>query len=144
MQSQTASGYENRVWKISTAETKILLVLCYYALFGIALLSYLTVGINEEEDNIMAITEYFMCEAAGSGVECDRSGFDHFGYHGLAVLINLLFGFIPVVNLIFVINWTVAKESMKRIWMRYSKGNFITLTSFTHAKHASTITETHI
>ena len=132
------------MWKISTAETKIMLVLCYYALFGIALLGYLSVVIDEEEDKIVAITEYFMCEAAGSGVECDRSGFDHFGFHGLLVLINLLLGFIPVVNLIFVINWTVAKQSMKHTWMKYSKGNFITLTSFTRAKHTSTITETHI
>ena len=132
------------MWKISTAETKIILVLCYYALFGITLLGYLSVEIDEEEDKIMSITEYFMCEAVGSGVECDRSGFDHFGFHGLLVLINLLLGFIPVVNLIFVINWTEAKASMKRICMRYSKENFFTLTSFARAKHTSTITETHI
>ena len=132
------------MWKISTAETKILLVLCYYALFSLTVLCYLSVVYDEVKDNTVAITEYFSCEAVGSGVECDRSGFDNFGIQGLTVLINFLLGFVPVVNLIFVINWTVAKESVKRFWMRHSKGNFITLTSFIRAKQTSTITETGI
>ena len=139
-----APGYENRVWKISTAETKILLVLCYYALFGITTLAFLSAENDEEEAKTMAITQYFFCEAVGSGVECDRSGFDHFGFQGVSVLINLLLGFTPVVNLIFVINWTATKESVRRIWMRYSNGNFITLTSFIRAKQTSTITETGV
>ena len=146
MQHQITSGFENtsRKWKISTAETKIILVLCYYAVFGIVAMSYMSVEIGEQEDEITAITEYFICEAVGSGhgAECDRSGFDHFGYHGLIVLVYWLLGLIPVINLVFVINWTVTKESVRHNWMKYSKGNFFTRTSFIPGKQTSTITET--
>ena len=137
------------MWKISTPEAKILLVLLYYAVIVIVTLSYYSVQVGEQlqENDITPIAQYFICEASGSGngVECDRSGFDHLGYHGLAVLIYLLLGLIPVVNLTFVINWTVAKESMKRIWMRCSKRNFITSTNIIiHAKQTSTINETGV
>ena len=106
----------------------------------------MSVEIGQQEDEITAIAEYFTCEAAGSnyGLECDRSGFDHFGYHGLIVLVYWLLGLIPVINLVFVINWTVTRESARRKWMRYSKGNFITLTSFIPGKQTSTITETGV
>ena len=148
VQNQITSGYENtsRKWKISTAETKIILVLCYYAVFGIVAMSYMSVEIGDQEDEITAITDYFVCEATGSdnGVECDRSGFDHFGYHGLIVLVYWLLGLIPVINLVFVINWSVTKESVRRNWMKYSKGNFITLISSVPGKQTSTITETGV
>lgn len=137
------------MWKVSTPEAKILLVLMYYAVIVIVSLSYYSVQVVEhlQEDHITPIAQYFICEAAGSsnGVECDRSGFDQLGYNVLRVLIYLLLGLIPVVNLTFVINWTVAKESIKRIWMRCSKRNFITSTNIIiHAKQTSTINETGV
>ena len=136
------------MWKISTPEAKILLVLMYYAVICIATLSYYSIQASEQlqGDAITPLAQYFICEAAGSGngVECDRSGFGHFGYHGLAVLIYLLLGLIPVINLTFVINWTVAKESIKRIWMRYSKRNFITSKTIIDARQTSTINETGV
>ena len=137
------------MWKISTPEAKILLVLMYYAVIVIVTLSYYSVQVGEQlqqDDITPIIAQYFICEAAGSGngVECDRSGFGHFGYHGLGVLIYLLLGLIPVVNLTFVINWTVAKESLKRIWRRYSKRTFITSTNILPSKQTSTINETGV
>ena len=137
------------MWKVSTPEAKILLVLLYYAVIVIVSLSYYSVQVGEhlQEDDITLIAQYFICEAAGSnnGVECDRSGFDRLGYNGLRVLIYLLLGLIPVVNLTFVINWTVAKMSLKHIWIRYSKRNSITSTNIiTHAKQTSTINETGV
>ena len=144
MQSQITSGFKNGVWRIGTAETKIILVLCYYALFGMVTLSYFSVQAAQQEDEVTAIKQYFVCEAVGSGVECDRSGFDHFGHQGHAVLVYLLLGLIPVVNLTFVINWTVTKDSLKRLWKRYSQSIFSTQTSFVSAKQTSTTAETGI
>ena len=121
----------------------------YYAVIVVVTLSYYSVQLGQQlqGDDITPIAKYFLCEASGSGngVQCDRSGFDHLSYHGLAVLIYLLLGLIPVVNLTFVINWTVAKESIKHIWMRYSKKNFITSTNIIiHAEQTSTINETRV
>ena len=108
-------------WKISTAETKIILVLCYYALFGLVALSYFAVESAYQEDQFQAIQQYFVCEAVGSGTECDRSEFDNanFGYPGLTLLVYLMLGLIPAVNLTFVINWTVVGKSCKHFWMKH-------------------------
>ena len=141
-QSQISTGFKKGVWKISTAETKIMIVLCYYALFCIVALSDITIEIGERENTTTAITQYFLCEAVGSGVECDRSGFDHFGYHGLAVLVYLLLGLIPVINLIFVINWSATKESVKRVKKGYFQRAFSTQSSFFSSKQTPSTTET--
>ena len=119
IQNQIATGFKKQVWKISTAETKIILVLCYFALFGLVSLSYFAIETANQDDVLVAIQQYFVCEAVGSGTECDRSGFDHFGLHGLTVFVYLLLGLIPAVNLTFVINWTAAKESCKHFWIKY-------------------------
>ena len=107
------------MWKLSTAETKIILVLCYYALFGVSSLTYFSVESIDQDVKIRAIQQYFVCEAAGSGKECDRSSFDTLGYEGLIIVTYLLLGFIPTVNLTFAVNWSATKSSCHRIWMRY-------------------------
>ena len=144
MQSQITSGFKNGVWKVSPAEIKIMLVLCYYALFGIVSLSLLSVQTTEVEHVIEAIKQYFVCEAAGSGMECDRSGFDHFAHNGLIFLIYLLLGLMPTVNLIFVINWTAAKESFKNIWKRHSWIGFSTQSTFVSSKRTCSTIETGV
>ena len=96
-----------------------MLVLCYYAIFGFVSLSYLSVTSANLNNYFLALQKYFVCEAVGSGMECDRSGFDYFGYHGLIVLVYLMLGLIPAVNLTFVVNWTAAKELCKHNWMKY-------------------------
>ena len=142
-QSQITSSFKSVVWKISTAESKILLVLCYYALFGIVALSHFSIGAAKQEEVATAMTDYFLCEAVGFGVECDHSGFDHFGYQGLAVVVYFLLGLIQFVSLIFVINWMVAKASVKDIWKRYSQ-IFSPQTTSASVKQTSTMTETGV
>ena len=119
IQNQIATGFRKGVWKLSTAETKIIVVLCYYALFGLVALSYFAVESANQEEQFQAIQQYFVCEAVGSGTECDRSGFDNFGYRGLIVLADLMLGLIPTVNLTFVINWTAAKKSCKHFLKKH-------------------------
>ena len=144
MQHQITSGFKKGPWKFSTAESKIILVLCYYALFAMVALSYFSIDTAQQEDRIAAVKQYFVCEAAGSGVECDRSGFSHFGHHVLSVLVYLMLGLIPAVNLTFVINWTVAKDLFKRTWKRFYASTFNTQMSFVSAKQISTSAESGV
>ena len=118
-QNRITSSYRNRVCKISTAETKILIILCYYALFAVVSLPYLTVGLGNLDEFVGAIGRYFVCESAGSQMECNRSELDQFNYPGSTITTSVLFGFIPCVNLIFVINWEVTKDFWQSIWMRW-------------------------
>ena len=119
VQKQIATGFRKGVWKLRTAEAKVIIVLCYYALFGLVALSYFAVESAYQGEQLQAIQQYFVCEAVGSGTECDRSGFDNFGYHFLTILAYLMLGLLPTVNLTFVINWTAASQSCKRFWMKH-------------------------
>ena len=94
-------------------------MLCYFALFGLVTLSYHAVQVANHEELFEAIQQYFICEAVGSGMECDRSVFNKFDNSGLAALVYLLTGLIPCVNLTFVINWTATKELCTHFWMKY-------------------------
>ena len=121
-QNQIATSYRSRSWKISTAETKILVVLCYYAIFGIIALSFFAISSAEQEEFINAIEEYFICEGAGSQMECDRSQFEQYTYSGLVITTFVLLGFLPCVNLIFVIKWGAGKHFFHGIWVRWFRG----------------------
>ena len=124
IQNQLASRYKTGVCQISTAETKILLVLCYYAFFGMMVLMSFTVQSDNKKNLIPAIQQYFVCETGKSGMECDSSSFNEFTNRGLVVMVYFLFGFIPAANLMFVINWTVANKLFKHIWMRYPRKSY--------------------
>ena len=119
IQSQIATGFKKGIWKLSTAETKIILVLCYYALFGLVALSYFAVESAGNDDYLLAIQQYFVCEAVGSGTKCDLSGFDTYEFHFLTILVYMMLGLVPAVNLTFVINWTAARASCKRFWKKH-------------------------
>ena len=133
------------MWNLSTAETKIIIVLCYYALFGLVALSYFAVESAFQEEKFQAIQQYFVCEAVGSGTECDRSGFDNFGYHFLTILAYLMLGLLPTVNLTFVINWTAASQSCKRFWMKHFSKTTISQANTANNRNKTTDTmETNI
>ena len=105
--------------KISTAETKILIILCYYALFAVVSLSYFTAGLEDQDEFLDAIERYFVCEGARSQMECNRAELEQFTYPGVVIATFVLLGFIPCVNLIFVINWRATKKLWKSIQMRW-------------------------
>ena len=115
IQNQIASSYRKGIWKFSASETKILIALFNYGIFGIITLSYFSIGTINKNEFITAVEQYFVCEAAGSGTECDRSEFEQFLYSGLEITTFALLGFAPYVNLIFVINWRATKDLCQRI-----------------------------
>ena len=88
-----------------------------------------------------AIQQYFICEAAGSGLECDRSSFDKLGYHGMVLVGYFLLGLLPLVNLSFVINWRVAKASYKHFWIKYYPRITSNHTSATNKRNGNTTVE---
>ena len=69
--------------KVSTAETKILVILCYYVLFSVVSLPYFALGLGNLDELINAIGQYFVCESTGSQMECNRFEFEQFTYPGV-------------------------------------------------------------
>ena len=121
-QNQIATRYRSGSWNFSTAETKILVILCYYAIFGIVALIYFALASADLNEFIDAILEYFICEGAGLQVECDRSQFEQYTYFGLVMFTVFLLGLLPCVNLVFVIKWAAAKHFCRDIWVKLSTG----------------------
>ena len=97
-------------WKFSTPETKILVVLCFYAVFGVVALSVISVQAIDQDIKVNAILQYFVCEAAGSGTECDRSSFDTMDTQSLVIVSYLMLALVPTVSLIFVVNWRKSRS----------------------------------
>ena len=81
---------------------------------SLSLISVESVG---QDIKIIAIQEYFVCEAAGSGIECDQSSFAILGSQGLVLINYLILGLVPIANLIFVVNWRDLKKSCQDFWM---------------------------
>ena len=78
------------------------------------------VSADKEQLN-SAIEQYFTCEAAGSGADCDSSHFDQSVYAGLVTSTFALLGFLPCVSLIFVVNWRGVKEIFQGIFHRINQ-----------------------
>ena len=76
---------------------------------------------------VLAIQQYFVCEAAGTGIECDHSNIDQYTYTEQESFLFVIYGLAPVINLIFVVNWTVAKARLKSSWKKLSQAICYTL-----------------
>ena len=98
------------------AEWKILFVLSYYVIFGVSALIYFGLLTSTSVRFSQALQENFICEASGIENNCDHSEFEQFTYPMLAGTTYFLIGFIPVVNLGFVIQWTAAQKKIRK-WM---------------------------
>lgn len=101
--------------RLSNPEKKILIVLFFYAIFGVFVLAYFGV-ITDKSDNLgEAMISYFGCEATGYVPGKCSSLYESVQQHSLpyAVWFILLFlGLVPCVNLIFVVNWKFIKDKL--------------------------------
>ena len=99
---------------ISTAEKKLLVVLCYYILFGVTALITFALYTARRDTLIATTIQYFTCEATGHVPgKCDRALFQqHDDIWWLFCVVYILLGLIPTVNLIFVVNFGVIQEKV--------------------------------
>ena len=83
------------------------------------MLSYLSVISADREQVSSAILQYFICEAVGSGADCDRSQFDRSVYAGLQTGTFVLLGLLPSVNLVLVVSFEGVKDFGQRVFYRF-------------------------
>ena len=116
--------YLSRIHKITVnlnwaMETKVLIVLCYYIILGAAVLSIFTVALVNV--NISKLSEYFSCEARGlpppntniSGCQEKLKAIKSTDNPILISLAIVILGFLPVVNLVYVIKFSELKRKIK-------------------------------
>ena len=82
---------------------KLLVLFRYYVILGSEALTAFAVNA------IAAVTMYFACEAAGSGAsgKCDSEmkAYESLNIVGIAVLSYILLGMLPVVSLLYVVQF---------------------------------------
>ena len=110
MQERQAMAKETDTKKV---ENKILIVLCYFVVFGI--FTFVIIALRfwrnarpEEEFNA-----YFICESLGTSVEiiCDRSAINRsIPDQILFDILQMFYGSFPAVNLLYAINFREARE----------------------------------
>ena len=93
---------------IGKAEVKILVIICYYISMGVSILSVIAYTHATSERDIKTYQRYFICQSAG--IQPDRDCGDppeiHLQtLHRLTSVGSFLQSLMPVVILIFVIDW---------------------------------------
>ena len=95
---------------IGKAEMKIFVIMCYYTLLGVILLSALAYNRTTAEENSKAFHNYFSCQSAG--IQPDKDCGDapevlvnRQMLHGLTPMARFLQCLLPIVVLTFVMDW---------------------------------------
>ncbi|KAL5515466.1 hypothetical protein EMCRGX_G000636 [Ephydatia muelleri] len=98
---------------VGTAEMKIFIVFCYYVLIGSAALAAFTLNATTSASFVKKINQYFACKANGDSDMCDdeRSAYERFTYPEIGTASFILLGFLPAVNLVYVLSC----DNLKRI-----------------------------
>ena len=101
---------------IRKAEMKIFVIMCYYTILGVILLSALASTHATVEENSIVIRNYFSCQSAG--IQPDKDCGDapevlvhQQTSHVLALMGGFLQCLLPIVVLTFVINWRCSRSS---------------------------------
>ena len=128
---------------VSTAEKKLLIVLCYYILFGIVSMVFSSLtSSNISRQLFEAIVNHFTCEALGyTPGKCDRGLFQQYSITWLFSLTLVLLALIPVVSLLFVLNTEDIKKWLRKKFHIRSRnqGSMFTRTSILHSRKNSSL-----
>lgn len=94
------------MFKIGTAERKLLIVFCYYVLLAAIALTTFTLSIKDTSEITEHLINYFSCERDGhnSSNPCSRSELEALNNPTLTTLSYVLLGLFPVVNLVYAVN----------------------------------------
>lgn len=108
------------LFALSVAEKKLLFVFLYYTIFASIILAYFGVANGDQTNFIRATAIYFTCEAGGHDPEnpCPKN-YEQYTYPGLAATSYMLMGFIPAVNLIFVVHFHKLQQALLRCYKRH-------------------------
>lgn len=100
-----------KVKRVSTPELKILIVLLYYSIIYVTSLTGYTITLRGVTEFKSDLAHYFVCESQGiqPGMTCER-GFNRISDQIFEVVLYSLLGFLPVVSLIYVINYQEMKQ----------------------------------
>ncbi len=92
---------------------KILIVLLCYIALGVSYLSDFTITSWNFPTFLDELLKYFICESAGTGEACDRSGFMQYDNLVSQTISYVFLGLLPVVNLVYVFEFRRMREAFR-------------------------------
>ena len=114
LQEANDSQRKLRFLKLSSAQSKLLFVLCYYVIITLVSLTGLTIASREGPAFAKELIRYFGCELRGYNPShpCDRSQLDKRQHPGLVSISFIFVGLYPLVNFFFTTNLTEVKDAV--------------------------------
>ena len=117
--------HSKQLFKIGTAERKILIIFCYYVLLVTIALTAFTVTTRNIGQFAAAVADYWRCELTGVDPEnpCDGliAPFRDRTHPVLTSFSFILLGLFPAVNLVFAVNISELKQKFKTCSSRLGK-----------------------
>lgn len=97
---------------LSTTEKKLLILFCYYVISTVVELTTFSDGVRKSAIFRSALRKYFACEIKGHNPldPCDREKFESVYSEVPVILAYGTRGFLPLFNVIFVVNFHKLKE----------------------------------
>jgi len=103
---------------LHSGEVKVLVISGYYAIFAVVVLTTFTLHkIQDLEELINDITDYFACEATGTLRDCEKPSVDLYR-RIVSIVAFVLVGLNPIVNLVFVINTRNLKRKISKYFSK--------------------------
>ncbi len=101
---------------VSTAEKKLLIVICYYIFLQVVSFAHFSISKQVGNELNKQLTEYFLCEQSGydPARPCSRSGFENLINPGVAFMSFIIGLLTPTVNFVFVIDYSKVKKYLTR------------------------------
>ena len=97
---------------VTTAEKKLLFVVCYFGIFGIILLTAIANQLAEVEIFNKALEMYFFCELQGLPNECHRRSIERYSKFELNLLLVITAVSLPVTQMLYIVNFKQMKGWM--------------------------------
>ena len=121
------------VFKIGTAERKILITFCYYVLLAVVDLTSFTIATRNSELFVEELFNYFTCEQNGNNPNspCDTNNFRRLSTPWLTIVSLFLINLVPVVHLVYVVKINeLKKKFMNCVKMKKPKPSATAQTNY--------------
>ena len=101
-----------KLFKLRSGEAKVLIISCYFTVFAVFIITTFTLHkLQNLEQLIGDITNYFACEATGTLRDCDKPSVE-LHRRIVSIVTFILIGLFPIVSLVYVLNISELKQKL--------------------------------
>lgn len=126
-----------RVLRLHSGEVKVLIISCYFTVFSVFIVTTFTLHkLQNLEQLLNDITNYFVCEATGTLRDCDKPSVE-LHRRIVSIVTFVLIGLFPIVNMVYVLNIRELKQKISKCFPKSKRQ----ITSSSNGTASSVITQ---